>query len=69
MFMPEIAAFVQRAREISGLTNLYNSRPTWLQNVHAKLDAAVATAYGFPPDISDDDALAHLLALNHTRAK
>ncbi|HNY41569.1 MAG TPA: hypothetical protein PKJ41_14305 [Bryobacteraceae bacterium] len=51
------------------LTNLYNERPTWLQNAHAKLDTAVANAYGFPPDISDNDALAHLLALNHTRAK
>ena len=28
------------------------------------LDAAVATAYGWPADISDDDALAELLALN-----
>ena len=31
---------------------------------HAVLDAAVATAYGWPADISDDDALAELLALN-----
>ena len=27
-------------------------------------DAAVATAYGWPADISDADALAELLALN-----
>ncbi len=46
------------------LTNLYNARPTWLADAHATLDAAVATAYGWPTDISDDDALAELLALN-----
>ena len=46
------------------LTSLYNARPTWLADAHAVLDAAVATAYGWPADISDDDALAELLALN-----
>ena len=46
------------------LTNLYNARPQWLADAHATLDAAVATAYGWPIDISDDDALAELLALN-----
>ena len=46
------------------LTNLYNTRPQWLADAHATLDAAVATAYGWPTDISDDDALAELLALN-----
>ncbi|MGJ0512604.1 class I SAM-dependent DNA methyltransferase [Methylocystis sp.] len=50
------------------LTNLYNERPTWLDNAHKELDAAVAAAYGWPVDISDDDALARLLALNHERA-
>ena len=46
------------------LTSLYNARPTWLADAHAALDAAVATAYGWPVDISDDDVLAALLALN-----
>ena len=46
------------------LTNLYNERPQWLANAHAALDAAVAAAYGWPADISDDDALRELLALN-----
>ena len=46
------------------LTNLYNARPTWLADAHAALDAAVASAYGWPADISDDAALAELLALN-----
>ena len=49
------------------LTNLYNARPQWLANAHSALDAAVATAYGWPADISDDDALAELLALNGSR--
>ena len=39
------------------LTNLYNTRPQWLANAHAALDAAVAVAYGWPADISDDEAL------------
>jgi hypothetical protein len=50
------------------LTNLYNERPTWLANAHADLDAAVAHAYGWPADISEDDALARLFELNQARA-
>jgi hypothetical protein len=50
------------------LTNLYNERPAWLANAHADLDAAVAAAYGWPADISEDDALARLFALNQERA-
>ena len=46
------------------LTNLYNARPQWLADAHAALDAAVAAAYGWPDDISDDDALRELLELN-----
>ena len=46
------------------LTNLYNVRPQWLVDVHARLDAAVATAYGWPADITDDAALRELLARN-----
>lgn len=49
------------------LTNLYNERPTWLANAHRDLDAAVAAAYGWPADISDEDALARLFALNRER--
>lgn len=51
------------------LTNLYNQRPTWLDNAHKKLDVAVFAAYGWPLDLSDDDILARLLALNLERAK
>lgn len=51
------------------LTNLYNQRPTWLDLAHKKLDAVVFDAYGWPADLSDDDLLARLLALNLERAK
>ncbi|MGI8965129.1 MAG: type IIL restriction-modification enzyme MmeI, partial [Limisphaerales bacterium] len=50
------------------LTNLYNERPAWLANAHATLDAAVADAYGFPVESSDDEILARLLELNLARA-
>ena len=46
------------------LTNLYNARPQWLADAHAALDAAVAAAYGWPADVSDNEALRELLALN-----
>jgi type II restriction/modification system DNA methylase subunit YeeA len=50
------------------LTNLYNQRPQWLADAHRDLDAAVATAYGWRTDISEDDVLARLLELNLSRA-
>jgi type II restriction/modification system DNA methylase subunit YeeA len=50
------------------LTKLYNERPAWLDHAHKELDAAVAAAYGWPEDISEDDALARLFALNQERA-
>ena len=46
------------------LTNLYNARPQWLADAHDALDAAVAAAYGWPADISDDEILRELLGLN-----
>ena len=46
------------------LTNLYNARPQWLADAHEALDSAVAAAYGWPADISEDDFLRGLLALN-----
>ncbi|MEO0035661.1 MAG: putative methyltransferase yeeA [Pseudomonadota bacterium] len=51
------------------LTNLYNQRPTWLVNAHRELDQAVARAYGWTADISDDEALSRLFALNRARAE
>jgi len=50
------------------LTNLYNERPTWLDLAHKRLDEAVFAAYGWPADLTDDDLLARLLALNLERA-
>lgn len=40
-----------------------------LKEVHDKLDAAVADAYGWPANLSDDDVLARLVALNKERAE
>ena len=50
------------------LTNLYNERPAWLDLAHRKLDAAVAAAYGWPADLSDEAMLERLLGLNLARA-
>ena len=50
------------------LTNLYNQRPTWLDNIHARLDAAAADAYGWPADLTDTEILERLLALNLEQA-
>jgi hypothetical protein len=36
--------------------------------VHRALDAAVLAAYGWPGDLTDDEILARLLALNLERA-
>src|SRR5205085_718086 len=46
------------------LTNLYNERPAWLAHAHAKLDAAVATAYKFDVGLSEEQILEKLLPLN-----
>jgi type II restriction/modification system DNA methylase subunit YeeA len=61
---PKAAAILKKRT----LTNLYNERPAWLDNAHRELDAAVAAAYGWPADISEEDALARLLDLNRERA-
>jgi len=50
------------------LTKLYNERPTWLDLAHKKLDAAVAAAYGWPADLTDEQILERLLKLNLARA-
>ena len=62
------------------LTNLYNARPTWLDNADRKLDAAAFAAYGWPAapstalrqaqddssgqGLTDEEILERLLALN-----
>lgn len=50
------------------LTKLYNQRPPWLDQAHTELDQAVCDAYGWPHDLSDEEILARLLALNLERA-
>jgi type II restriction/modification system DNA methylase subunit YeeA len=50
------------------LTNLYNQRPSWLDLAHKKLDRAVFDAYGWPHDLTDEQILERLLALNLERA-
>jgi len=50
------------------LTALYNTRPTWLDLAHHRLDDAVLAAYGWPRDLSDEGILGRLLALNLERA-
>ena len=57
-----------RKNDTRTLTNLYNQRPTWLDNAHRTLDAAVANAYGWPADLPDGEILERLLALNLERA-
>jgi type II restriction/modification system DNA methylase subunit YeeA len=61
----ETAAKALKART---LTNLYNARPAWLDMAHRELDAAVAAAYGWPADLSDDEVLERLFELNRARA-
>jgi hypothetical protein len=54
--------------EARTLTILYNERPAWLRDAHAVLDRAVFDAYGWAPDIADDELLARLFDLNQERA-
>ena len=61
----EAAAILRRRT----LTNLYNERPAWLVHAHRALDEAVATAYGWPADLSDEQILERLFQLNQERAK
>ncbi len=50
------------------LTALYNARPTWLDLAHLRLNDAVLDAYDWPHDLSGEDILGRLLALNLERA-
>jgi type II restriction/modification system DNA methylase subunit YeeA len=50
------------------LTKLYNERPAWLDHLHKCLDKAVAAAYGWPANLSDEEILERLFALNQERA-
>lgn len=50
------------------LTALYNEPPAWLESAHRELDDAVADAYGWPRNLTDDVILTRLLDLNLERA-
>ena len=50
------------------LTKLYNERPAWLDHAHKDLDSAVAAAYGWVSDLTDEQILEKLFALNQERA-
>jgi hypothetical protein len=50
------------------VNDLYNQRPTLLDLAHKRLDDAVFDAYGWPHDLTDDEILARLLALNLEQA-
>ena len=50
------------------LTNLYNQRPTWLNNAHSTLDDAVLDAYGWIDEPTDEAVLERLLHLNLERS-
>ncbi len=65
--LPKTVEAAAKLRERT-LTNLYNERPRWLADAHDALDRAVAAAYGWPEDISTDEALRRLLELNLARA-
>ena len=66
-----VAADAECAKRLAKrtLTNLYNERPPWLADAHRTLDEAVSAAYGWPADLTDEQILEKLLALNLERAK
>jgi len=58
----------KRRGEQRTLTNLYNARPTWLDLAHKRLDESVFAAYGWKSDLSGEEILEKLLALNLERS-
>jgi hypothetical protein len=59
---------VREGAEEAHAHHLCNQRPAWLDNIHEELDEAVAAAYGWPADLSDDEILKRLFELNQARA-
>lgn len=63
----------EKALKARTLTDLYNSRPAWLDLAHRNLDEAVADSYGWGDDwrngaLSDSEIIARLFKLNKVRA-
>ena len=48
---------------------LHLAIPTWLDLAPKRLDEAVFAAYGWKPDLTDEEILEKLLSLNLERAK
>ncbi|GIT88204.1 class I SAM-dependent DNA methyltransferase [Roseobacter sp. OBYS 0001] len=70
--LPKDAAAAKELKKRT-LTNLYNTRPAWLDHAHKALDEAVAEAYGWGDDwragkLTEDEILARLFKLNQDRA-
>lgn len=61
--------FVSMVKCADAFTNLYNQPPTRIDLTHKKLDEAVFAAYGWKSDLSDEEILEKLLALNLERVK
>ncbi|MFN8011963.1 MAG: type IIL restriction-modification enzyme MmeI [Holophagaceae bacterium] len=57
-------AFTEKERELHG-----RAQTSILAQLHDDLDAAVAEAYGWPADLSDEQILERLVALNKERAE
>jgi hypothetical protein len=51
------------------LTDLYNTRPTWLENAHEGSMSRSSSPYAWSPDLSDEEVLQNLLALNLERSE
>jgi type II restriction/modification system DNA methylase subunit YeeA len=51
------------------LTELYNQRPTWLDQAHEHLDKAVHAAYGWDYPLGREEILQRLVALNAERPR
>ena len=65
--VPRNADYAKMLKSQRTLTKLYNDRPTWLALAHDRLDESVATAYGWPAKMTDEEILAALLELNLSR--
>ena len=65
--LPKDTTSAAKLRERT-LTKLYNERPQWLAEAHHELDTAVAIAYGWTQNISDEEALTELFSLNVARS-
>ena len=65
------AGFEQRLK-MRTLTDLYNDDPAWFRQLRKRLDISVARAFGwddYTAEMSDDEILIRLMALNQARSQ